>query len=122
MRTDSSYSGIFYTVYYGNPMGVWKHLFQWLGLELIVAFVALILSIVTLIGSLTLRLCYHRKVALEYLGWGTLIAAVWLITNSVFRQIIFPNLSIVNDITFLMIMLLALPYLHFAFFQSYGWS
>lgn len=110
-RTDSSYSGIFYTVYYGNQMGVWNHFFKQFGLELIVAFVTLILSILAIIGSVILRFCYHRKVALEYLGWGILVAAVWLITNSSFRQLLFPNLSIINDITFLMIMLLSLPYL-----------
>lgn len=110
-QTDSSYSGIFYAVYYGNPMGIWKYFFKQFGLELVVAFVTLILSIVAIIGSMILRFCYHRKVALEYLGWGILVAAVWLIANSAFRQLIFPNLSIINDIAFLMIMLLALPYL-----------
>lgn len=110
-QTDSSYSGIFYTVYYGNPMGVWNHFFKQFGVELVVAFITLILSIVAIIGSVTLRFFYHRRVPLEFLGWGILVAAVWLITNSTFRQLIFPNLSIINDITFLMIMLLALPYL-----------
>jgi len=110
-QTDSSYSGIFYTVYYGNTMGVWNHLFQQLGLEMAVAFVTLILSIIAIISGMILRIYYHRKVALEYLGWGILVAAVWLITNSAFRQLIFPNLSVINDITFLMIMLLSLPYL-----------
>ena len=110
-QTDSSYSGVFYTVYYGNPMGVWSRLFEQFGLELVVAFITFILSVLVIIASLTLRFYYHRKVALEYLGWGILVAAVWLITNSTFRQLIFPNLSIINDITFLMIMLLALPYL-----------
>lgn len=109
--TDSSYSGVFYTVYYGNLMGVWSHFFKQFGLELIVAFVTLILSVIAIIGSVVLRFCYHRKVALEYLGWGIFVAAVWLITDSAFRQLLFPNLSIINDITFLMIMLLALPYL-----------
>lgn len=109
--TDSSYSGVFNTVYYGNLMGVWNHFFKQFGLELIVAFVTLILSMIAIIGSVILRFCYHRKVALEYLGWGILVAAVWLITNSTFRQLLFSNLSIINDITFLMIMLLALPYL-----------
>ncbi len=110
-QTDSPYSGIFYTVYYGNTMGVWNHFLKQFGLELIVAFVTLILSIIAIIGSMILRFCYHRKVPLEYLGWGILVATVWIITNSTFRQLIFPNLSIVNDITFLMIMLLSLPYL-----------
>lgn len=110
-QTDSSYSGVFYTVYYGNVMGIWNYFFKQYGLELVVAFITLILSVVAIIASMTLRICYRRSVSLEYLGWGILVAAVWLITNSSFRQLIFPNLSIVNDITFLMIMLLALPYL-----------
>lgn len=109
--TDSSYSGVFYTVYYGNPMGVWNHFFKQLGLELVIAFVTLILSIIAIIASVILHFCYHRRVSLVYLGWGILVAAVWLITNSTFRQLLFPNLSIINDITFIMIMLLSLPYL-----------
>ena len=109
--TDSSYSGIFYPVYYGTPLGIWHHFFRQFGLELIVAFITLILSLIAIIGSMSLRFYYHRKVPLEYLGWGILIAAVWLITNSTFRQLIFPNISVVNDMTFLMIMLLSLPYL-----------
>ncbi|MCM1159808.1 MAG: response regulator [Roseburia sp.] len=110
-QTDSSYSGIFYTVYYGNPMGIWKHFFKQLGVELVVAFVMLLLSVIAIIGSLILRFYYHRRVSLEYLGLGILMTAVWLITNSTFRQLLFPNLSIINDMTFLMIMLLPLPYL-----------
>lgn len=109
--TDSSYSGVFYTVYYGNPAGVWKYFFRQLGLEFIVASVTLVLSIIAIIASAVFRFYYHKRVSLEYLGWGILVAAVWLITNSTFRQLIFPNLSVVNDITFLMIMLLCLPYL-----------
>lgn len=111
MQTDSSYTGVFYTVYCGNPMGIWKYFFRQTGLELIVAFVVFILGVAAIIGSIAQWFCYRRRVALFYLGWGILISAVWLITNSTFRQLIFPNLSVVNDITFLMIMLLPLPYL-----------
>lgn len=112
-QTDSSYSGIFYAVYEGSQMEIWQYYFKQYGAELIVAFLILILSIISIIGSMVLRLCYHQKVDLEYLGWGVLIAGIWLITNSVFRQLIFPNLSVVNDITFYMIMLLPLPYLFY---------
>lgn len=124
-QTDSSYTGLFYPVYYGNPMGIWNYFFKQYGLELIVAFITLILSVIAIICSMALRFCYHRRVALEYLGWGILVAAVWLITNSVFRQLIFPNLSIINDITFLMVMLLALPYLLYMNEVQkgrYGWA
>lgn len=109
--TDSSYSGIFYTVYYGSVMGVWKMFFDKYRLELFVAFTTLILSVIVIIASAVLRVFYHKRVALEYLGWGILFAAVWLITNSTFRQLVFRNLSIVNDFTFLTIMILPLPFL-----------
>ena len=112
-QTDSLYSGIFYEVYIGTPMGVWNKLFKSFGMELIVAFITLVLSIIAIGASVAFRLCYHKRMPLEYLGFGILIAAMWLITNSVFRQLMFPNLSLVNDMTFLMIMLLALPYLFY---------
>lgn len=112
-QTNSSYSGIFYEVYIGTPMGVWNKLFKSFGMELIVAFITLVLSIIAIGASVAFRLCYHKRMPLEYLGFGILIAAMWLITNSVFRQLMFPNLSLVNDMTFLMIMLLALPYLFY---------
>lgn len=110
-QTDSSYTDMYYEVYIGTSLGVWNKLFKTFGMELIVAFITLVLSIVAIGGSVAFRLCYHKRMPLEYLGFGILIAAMWLITNSVFRQLMFPEISLVNDMTFLMIMLLALPYL-----------
>lgn len=110
-RTDSSYSGLIYPVYYGNQFGIWRHFFYQFGAELIVAFIMLILSVVATIASIILRLRYQRKVALLYLGVGIVFAAFWLITNSAFRQLIFPNLSVVTDITFFLVLLLPFPYL-----------
>ena len=108
--TDSSYSGIFYTIYQGERIGIWYHFFKQYGSELITAFITLFLGVVSIIGSIALRKCYHRDIELEYLGWGVFLAAVWLITNSIFRQLFFPNLAVVNDMTFFMIMLLPFPF------------
>lgn len=110
-QTDSSYSGIFYAVYQGDRMGIWQYYFSQYGIELIVAFLLFVFSIISIVGSMILRISYHRIVELEYLGWGILLASLWLITNSVFRQLLFPNLAVVNDITFLMILLLPIPFL-----------
>lgn len=109
-QTDSSYSGIFYRVYYGDKMGIWQYFFKQYGAELIIAFLTLVLGIISIIVSIVLHLCYHRKVELEYLGWGVFLAAVWLIANSMFRQLLFPNISIINDLTFYMIMMLPFPF------------
>lgn len=110
-KTDSSYSGIFYTVYYGDKMGIWHFLFKQYGSELVVAFLTLILGIISIVGSIALRICYHRKVELEYLSWGVFLVAVWLIANSKFRQLLFPNISIISDMSFYMIMLVSFPFL-----------
>ncbi len=110
-QTDSSYSGIFYTVYEGTQMGIWYHFFSQYGTELIVAFLTMVLGIISIVASMVLRLFYHRKVELEYLGWGIFMAAIWLITNSLFRQIIFSNISSVSDITFMVIMILPISFM-----------
>lgn len=112
-QTDSSYSGIFYTVYIGSQIEIWKNYFINYGAELGVAFLIIVLSAISIIGSTALRIYYKRRVNLEYLGFGSLIAGIWLIANSVLRQLMFPNLSVINDIAFYTLMLLPLPYLFY---------
>ncbi len=110
-RTDSAYTGIFYTIYYGNQMGIWNYFFKQYGAEIVIAVVMLILGLISVVSSIILRFYYHKKIELEYLGWGIVLAAVWLIANSTFRQLIFPSITIINDIPFYMIMLLPLSFM-----------
>ncbi len=109
--TDTPYSGVLYNVYYGDVFGIWQQFFQHYGSELVIAFLTLILGVVSILGSIALKLYYHRVMELEYLGWGVFLVAVWLISNSVFRQLIFPNMSVVNDIAFYMVMLIPFPFI-----------
>lgn len=110
-RTDSSYSGIFQQIYYGTEMGIWKYHFKENGAEIIIAFLMLLLAFVSIIGSFILRCCYHRHILLGELGLGVLCTAIWIICNSRFRQLLFPNVNVISDIPFFMIMLLPLPFL-----------
>lgn len=109
-KTDSSFSGIFYTIYYGERMAIWREYFSQSGGEFIFAFFTLLLGIIGLMGSVLLSLFYKRRSELEFLSWGVLLAAVWLITNSSLRQLLFPNISVIGDMTFFMIMLLPFPF------------
>ena len=109
--TASSYSGIVYTVYQGSTLSVWKHYFSLYGSELIVALVVLILSIIVIFSCIAMGMIYKREVPLIYLGIAVLEAGIWIIANSVFRQFIFKNLSVVNDLAFNMVMLLPIPFL-----------
>ncbi|MDD6571061.1 MAG: response regulator [Thermoflexaceae bacterium] len=112
-QTDTDYTGVFYPVYIGSTMGIWKDIFKRSGGELVVAFFTLFLGLASIICGIALKTCYHRQNELDYLGLGVFLAAVWLITNSPFRQVIFPNISIINDIPFFMIMLMPMPFLIF---------
>lgn len=109
VQTDSSYSGVFYAVYFGDRLGIWGDFFRRYGVEIIVAFFALILGIISIAAGIVLRNYYRKEIVLDYLGWGVFIAAVWLVSNSIFRQLISPNLSLINDMAFLSLMLLPLP-------------
>lgn len=108
MENDSN---IMYSVYLGDRMGVWKFLFLHYGSELLIAFLTLILGVISVIASLALKVLYKRSIDLEFLGWGVTFAAVWLITNSVFRQVMFPSVSVISDVPFLMIALMPFPFM-----------
>ena len=108
MENDSD---IMYSIYLGDRMGIWKYLFLHYGSELLVAFLTLILGVISVLASMALRIFYKKSVDLEYLGWGITFAAIWLITNSVFRQVLFPNVSVISDIPFLMIAIMPFPFM-----------
>ena len=110
-QTDSSFSGIFYEVYYGNRIGIWKNFISKSGGELIFALFTLLIGIVGLLGSAAISFFYHRRSGVEFLSWGVFLAAVWLMTHSDFRQLLFPNVSVVGDMTFFMVMLLPFPFI-----------
>ena len=82
-------------------------------LELTIIFVTLVFSVISIAGSVVFRLYYHRKIDLEYLGWGILLGAVWNITKSHAGQALFHNSPVVPDIAFFVMLLLPLPFLFY---------
>lgn len=110
-QTDSAYSGKIRPIYYGDKMGIWSYMLKSNGLELFVALIMVVLGVVSVMVSFILRFFYHRPQGLEYLGWGVLIAACWIISNSYFRQLFFPNISLVNDMAFFMVILMPAPFM-----------
>ena len=77
-------------------------------LDLMIVFTTLLLSILCIAGGGALRLFYHREASLEYLGWGTLLAAVWNFSNSAAGQSLLAETA--NDLTFFTTLLLPLPF------------
>lgn len=104
-------ANIMYSIYLGDRMGIWEYLFMHYGSEIMIAFLTLILGIISIIASIALRLFYKKSIDLIYLGWGITFAAIWLISNSVFRQVLFPSVSVISDVPFLMIALMPFPFM-----------
>lgn len=110
-KTDTAYSGDLQQIFYGDKMGIWKYMFHERGTEFILALLVLLLGVITIIASILVRIFYHKSLELGYLGCGVTFAACWMISDSVFRQLIFPNVSIVNDMAFVMVMTLPFPFM-----------
>ncbi|MDD6797434.1 MAG: response regulator [Clostridia bacterium] len=104
-------TGILYQPYVGTELGIWIHLLRLYSGELFVAAVTLIVGILTIIVSAGFSLTKRRRMDIIYLGCGVTLAAIWLITNSVFRQIVFPNVSVASEFPFFVVMLIPFPFI-----------
>lgn len=109
--TDSSYAGVMNTVYIGNRTGILKHLVKQYGFKLVLAVFLMILSFLSILGSMVLRRFYKKEILLEYLSWGIFLCSVWMISNSGIRQFLFPNVSVIANVAFFAAMLMPVPFL-----------
>ena len=109
--SDSTYTGELNQVYIGNKSDIWNYFLYTYGIENLIALAIMLLSMITILVSVLLRVSYHRNVTLNYLGWGVFLTAVWIMTESRLRQFLMPNNSVFGSIAFFAIMLIPLPFL-----------
>lgn len=104
-------TGILRTIYCGDRVSIWLEMLRTYGMEVIVGFMVLLIGIASVVFGIVLRLSYRRQNHLEYLGWGVTVASIWIITNSMLRQLLFKNVSVANDLAFIAVMIMPLPFL-----------
>ncbi len=107
--TDSNYAGVMRAVYYGEVFGIWHKLLEENALLLVVAFFLMLLAVVTIAVSNFMEIKAKKEVYLEYLGWGVLMIALWLIFQSPLRQLFLRNISLAGNMAQFCLMLIALP-------------
>lgn len=112
-RSDSVYSGLLAEVYYGSQTEIWQMFIRDRSTGFFLSVALILLSLFAIMVNGVLWLIYRRKMAMGYMGWVVLLAAVWILGNSEIRQFVFPNVSVLNEITFFMIMLLPFPFIFF---------
>lgn len=112
LTTDSSYGGILYEVLQGSQIAYWVSSWHSNGMEFTTALFMLILSVIIIVIVLWIKLTVKDlETDLLYLAFGMMTVYTWVMCNSDFRQLLFPNLSIVSDLAFLMILLIPAPFL-----------
>ncbi|MCI5603593.1 MAG: hypothetical protein MR361_08875 [Clostridiales bacterium] len=99
-------NGILYQSYVGSEYGVWKFLINLYFAEIIVAAIVFLIGILTILFSAIYGILNKRSMDIIYLGYACMLSAVWLDMNSIFRQIMFRNVSIASEIPFYMVMLI----------------
>lgn len=104
-------NNILYESYVGTELGIWGYLLRIYSGELIVAVITFILGLLTIMISIIYASINKKILDIFYLGIGVSLAAIWIVANSVFRQFVFPNVSIASDLPFLMVMLLPFPFI-----------
>lgn len=109
--TDTSYTGQYYQVYYGEKWEIWSNFFLQSGAEMLIGLLMLILGVSAIVISIALKWSYKKNIEMKYLGIGIFMAAIWLLANSVFRQVIFPSISVISDMAFFMVMLMGIPFM-----------
>ncbi|MBQ7706454.1 MAG: response regulator [Lachnospiraceae bacterium] len=106
-------SGMIYEVYIGTRLGILTFLFKRYGLELFVGLAILLLGIICMTAAVIYRYIHKVYLEMEHLSMGVIIGAMWVLCNSIFRQLYTLNISVMSDIPFLMVMIMPLPFLVF---------
>lgn len=110
---SNNYAGTysFQTIYYGDKMGMWLLVLKENLAAVLVAGLAVFLAIIGLGVSVVLERIFHDVVSMKYLSWGVLLTSIWVLANSSMRQLIFPNISVISDIAFILPGIIPMPFL-----------
>ena len=106
-------SGMIYEVYIGTRVGIIAYLLSQYGAEVLVGILILTLGTISLIAAITYRIIYRQYLEMQHLAIGVMLGAVWVMSNSIFRQLYSRNISVTSDTPFLMVMILPVPFIIF---------
>lgn len=107
--SDSKYAGNMQQILMGDRASIWTYLLGQSGFRTILSFFLLILSIFCIVVCIILRLVYKKDLPLVYLAWTIFFCALWMVSESAFRQILFKNISVLSGATYWSLMLIPFP-------------
>ena len=108
--STSTYSGVMSEVYYGDYTSLWILYVRENFIPVVLALFLLLFSVIIIIFSIISRIIIKRYIEIEHLGWAGLMLAVWMLCESRLRQLIFPNISVASDVSFIAATLMIFPF------------
>ena len=109
--SESKYAGMMRNAYIGDRASIWFSLLEEFGGKALISVFLLLISLFCIVACLVLRYVYKRVLPLSYLAWALFLCALWMLSEIEFRQMIFPNVSVLTNGTYWCLMLIAYPML-----------
>ncbi|MBO5337263.1 MAG: response regulator [Lachnospiraceae bacterium] len=109
--SNSIYAGTANQVYYGDRLAIWDDVARQYAPECLIAFLMVVLAITCIVFSNVIKFRSEKKIMLDYLGWGILMVAIWVLSENRLRQLIFPDVTVVSNLAYFCLMLLPLPFI-----------
>lgn len=107
--SKSKYAGDIRTSYIGDRTSIWLHYISETGVRNIVSIILFLMSFLCIVVCAVLKFVYKRNLDLNALAWTLFFCALWMISESDFRQLIFPNISVVSNYAYWSLMLIPIP-------------
>ena len=99
-RTDSSFTGKTSEILIGDKYSIWLSFFKEYGLITLFQFIIICVSILCVGVCVVLTAVFKKPFELKYLALCTFFLSLWLFSENEFRQLLFPNVSVLTALTF----------------------
>lgn len=110
-RSNTSYSGVANAVYYGTSQGIFHDQYDKYVIGLIIAFLLLFASTVSLIICFFLQVRYKKEFPMTYASWTGIIVSVEAIAESRLRQYYIGNMEIAGSVSYMLVGLIPIAIL-----------
>jgi hypothetical protein len=107
------YAGQISEIYAGTQASILLQFIETHGTGFVFSVIIFVLGLIMLILHSFIKRLLHTNRSLYYLGWFTLIASTWFLSESRLPQLFISNTDIISTITYLSFMTIPIPILLF---------
>lgn len=107
------YAGQISEIYAGTQASILLQFIETHGTSFVLSAIIFVLGVIMLILHSFIKRLLHTNRSLYYLGWFTLIASLWFLSESRLPQLFISNTDIISTITYLSFMTIPIPILLF---------